>query len=283
MAAEHVQVRQATDAQWTKRELRDRCRRLKNAALRRNLASEGELQSLFPSESDSYNKHIHAYALLQRVMERERFVTHGSEYASRKLLAALDREPIEVELLGGTSVHVHPKSEAALRWFADAYFWLNWFNVRAEAIHAQADNYEERKERGEEPLPGVSRPISVTEELVIETNRRAALILWAACHEGPGLPWAYGEPAPDEPADESWLDLSSIDVTRIERAFHEVNVGRLAFLPKPKERGKGITPEVFFSQRIKVTGRPMSELRRGRDLASQVAEVALAGFREDEA
>lgn len=278
------------DEPLPKWKVRDLCRRARNGVLSRNLCTKDEVDALDPGEDAPYNAQWHYYAAVWRIREREKFVSYGSEYASRKLMAALDREPIELELLSGRTVTIHPKSEAALHWFSDAYYWLNWFNVRYWAIQQQAEHYEAMRAKGEEPMPGLDAPITATEDIVAETNRRVALIMWAGCHEGPGLPWAYSERAPDQPYrvvdgerinDPFWLDLASQDVQSIERAMHEVNSGRLHFLPKPKERGKGVTAEQFFAQRAKQTGRPISELRRGQDLASQVAGVVLAEYRED--
>lgn len=278
-----IKQKAASDRQWSLVQLKDRCRRVRNGVRVRNLATEEELQALYPGDDASYNAHIHYYAGLWRIYEREKYVTHGSEYATRHLLKALDSEPQAVELVSGDTVQAYPKSYDALLWFRDEYFWLNWHNVRHEAIYEQADQYEALKEADQEPLRGVERPVSATEEILIEIGRRSARILWAACHEGPALPWPYCERAPEEAPGE-WRDLHPIDVRRIETAFYEVNVGRLSFLPKPKDRrGQGIAPEVFFAMRAKQTGLPVSELRRGRALAQDIAQVSLQGHSEDAA
>lgn len=272
----------APERQWSRSRLQDMCRRMRAGVESRQLCSEAELDALDPGDDATYNELIHYYAQLTARRTWEKFLTHGSEYASRHLLKALDSEPEEVALVSGDTVTVHPKSEAALRWFRDNYHWLNWFNVRNEALYQQSDEYEERKENGGQPLNGVSEPISTTARITAETNYYVALVMWAACHEGPGLPWGYASGPPDpEKVPSYWYDLHTLDVSRIERALYEVNAGRLRFLPKPQERGKGVTPEQFFSQRTQQTGTPVPELRRGRDLASQVAEVILAGHRED--
>lgn len=281
---EGIRQRQASDEPWTIVQLKDRCRRVRNGVLKRSLASEAEVEALIPDEDAGFNAWVHAYAQLWRIYEREQFLRHGSEYATRHLLKALDSEPEELELHSGLTVKVYPKSEAALRWFANTYYWLNWFNIRHEAIREQAANYEKLKENGEEPLQGIDHPISDTDQILAETNYYVALIMWAACHEGPGLPWGYvSEPPDPEDVPSEWYDLATLDVQRIEAACHEVNFKRLQFLPKPKERGKGITPETFFAQRAHQTGVSVPELRRKRDLASEVAQVVLAGHREDAA
>lgn len=281
---EHVTVREATDRQWTAREIRGLCRSLKKGILRRNLASEDEVDAVYPTEGDSYNKHIHGYAMLQSMRQREQFLAHGSDYASRKLMAALGDEPVEVELTDTTKVSVYPKSEAALRVLETQYWILNWLNVRCEALRQQADAYEQDKADGMEPTEGVDSPLSVLEAATTEANYRVGLILWIACTPGVRLPWPYSAPVPERSAvPDRWMDLHPLDVQRIESAIAEANAARLRFLPKAKERGKGVTVDQFFAQQAKATGHPVRHLREDVSLLSQIAQVVLAGYRDEAA
>lgn len=230
-----------------------------------------------PTEGDGLNRHIHGYAMLQAMRQREPYVTHGSEYAEQKLMAALQDDPVTVTLLDQRELRVHPKSEVTLRWMESQFWWLNWLNVRHEALRAIADGEIEPESP---PGAGAASPREMLDAIREEADYRVALLMWCACHEGAGMPWCYGNEPPEE-APAEWMDLNPIEVRRIENAIAEANVTRLHFLPKPKERGKGVAVDVFFAQRAKMTNRPIRELRMDHTLASQIAQTALAGFRED--
>lgn len=280
----NVPEREASERQWTAREIRDLCHALKSAILRRNLASEDEVRAVMPTAEDSYNKHVHGYAMMQALRAREQFLAHGSEYASKKLMAALSDEPVEVELTDTTKVSVYPKSEAGLRVLGAQYDVLNWVNDRAAELLRQCNDYEKDQAEGLKPLDGIKSPFELLEEAAVEQGYRTGLIMWIACTPGVRLPWPYGAPVPlraEVPA--RWMDLHPLDVQRIESAIAEANAARLRFLPKPKERGRGVTVDQFFAQTAKATGHPVRHLRENVSLLSLLAQVVLAGYRDEAA
>lgn len=260
--------RAAPGEQWTLVRLKDQCRRVRNGVLKRSLASAAELDDLEPA-NDSYNHWVHYYAQLWRIYEREKFLKHGSEYATAKLLAALDAEPIEVTLVDQSTVTVHPKSHVALGWLGDHFRALNWLGAALEVLRAKIDEGEKVGGPAFEMLDSARR----------EHDFHLALILWSICHPGPGLPWDDDSETPEELPLEArrFYELHPIDVTRIERACQEVNATRLSVLPKPKEHGQGVSADTFFAQTAKVKGTPVRVLRRNFSLVEQVAELVLAG------
>lgn len=263
--------RAAPETQWTLVRLKDQCRLVRNGVLSRSLASKQELDALRPLDEDNYNQHIHYYAQLVARRTWERFVDHGSDWATAKLLAALNGDPVEVILLDGRKIQVHPKSHVALAFIADRYRAVNWLNEACEMIRAKID--------GSEEIDGP--PFEMLEQTRQELDYQNGVLLWAICHEGEKLPWPYDQPAPESVPDE-YMDLHPLDVSRIEAACAEANATRLQYLPKPKERGKGVSADVFFAQRARVTGSPVKLLRESYALCPQVAEVVLAGHRDDE-
>lgn len=210
-----------------------------------------------------------------RFVGRQEFMRSESDHAVSELLRALSDEPEVVELIDGGELKVYPKSFAALSWFDMEGWWIHWLGVRVTAIQLSMD--EKEKGEGTVDWSKMPNPLSAIDAALGEMNHRTALICWAACHEGPRLPWKYGAdeyPAMDE-MPEVYVDLHPLDVNRIQMAFLKVNAVRLKYLPKAQD-GKTVTRDRFFANRAKQTRRPAKELMMEVSLSSQIAEAALA-------
>lgn len=263
-----------------KRELIDLSSRLRSHIEARSLATKAELEEAWPERGKraSVGEWVRTYGNMRQYVGRQEFLKDRSDYGVDQMLAALADEPADVELVGGGTICVYPKSYMALVWFS-AHGWLiDWLGVRADALREAMDNYEANDGVG---LEGITTPVTLYERTVDEAALWAVLLSWAACHPGVGLPWGYdGSPPPSRKAvPQVYCDLTPIDLLRIHLGFLRVNSGRLQFMPKQNAEQPGrVTFDIFFASRAKVVGKPAKELMMEESLVSQLAQVTLANI-----
>lgn len=224
-----------------KRDLIERCERLRGSVLARGLATEAEVEAEWPDDGprSRMDDWVHAYANLVAFRRREEWHATGREEAEEEALAALREAPVTVELIdppspGRRSVDVYPKGLEALMWLRSAEYLLGWVEARVEAL-------EQLEEDGTLELDeGVALP-GLLERARAESTEQLARIVAQAVTPGPALVDVDAD-APD------WIRaLNPVDLVRLHRAWLEVNIGRLEAVrritkpPKPGEK-KGERP-----------------------------------------
>lgn len=188
--------------------------------------------------------------------------------AEERLLLALREMPEEVVLSNGATVTVWPKSIDALLWCRERNWLIGWLTSRVDAIHiALAEDAV-----GREDLP---TPVSTLGRATDEIGHQLAALAAAACSEGPGLPANPDEPEP------LYGELQPHDLLRINRAFLEVNAGRMAALEaivKPPKAGKDdsrMSWNVFVGTLAMRLKTDPERLAKDRSLVSLLAQVRL--------
>lgn len=235
--------------------------------LARRLATRDEVQAARPPTNAHTIEWCKYYGQLRAWVWVQDDHPVGTELAEEEMLAALREEPVEVPLLSGELVYVYPKGIDCLLWFRQQDWLLGWLTSRVEAIHlALADDELDREQ--------IPQPVTTLERAAIEMGMRVAAIAAVACSQGPQLD---RELATNPPA--RFHDLSPIDLYNINRAFAEVNAGRLAQLAQlVRTPGDGETMgwNVFLgtlSMRLKTDP---AKLATDRSLVSLLAQVRLS-------
>ena len=238
----------------TKRELRDRCERLRSHILARQYAPALEVAQHWPEPdwpkkvgpaaylsrwptgpwaelarlilSDDLDPWWSCYCALRCINAVGHHLYGRSEGQQEMLLKAAAAEPEEVELSDGQVVQVHPKSQWALMWFRERNWVLDWWEKRTETLRRWINGEEGLFENGDGPSPDeLGDPMDLLEQAALRLGSELAEVTAAALQPGPGL----DETALERQADQ-WLHITPFDTLLIHRAFWMVNFGRLAGL-----------------------------------------------------
>lgn len=136
--------------------------------------------------------------------------------AADDLRAALSAEPITLTLESGREVAVHPKSLHALSRVAHGQLCLDWILAKRAAL-------ENLTTLTAEQLQAHALSVAAEARLVSE-------FVWICITAGPGLPWREEDGAVPEPP--TWLrdELTPGDLLRVQAAFEECNLARVATL-----------------------------------------------------
>lgn len=254
---------------WNKSDIVDRCEGLRRHMEARGLATEDELDRWWPDDGRRAPKGdwIRCYAQYVRLNGRQEWTRPDGEEGERELLKALRGEPVEVELVDGDVVRCHPKSHDALRWFQARGWEIRWLRDRVAAFRDALDAGEVAREDAPEPLSA----LHAAEQTLA---RQLAVFCWAATHEGPALPWPYGEDPPDPP--DRFLDLPPVDVYRINAAFLRANHRGAHLIDKLLGDEERSSFDVFFAQKARQMGRPSRDLMQREPMISQIVEAALS-------
>lgn len=234
----------------------------------RELASVDELASYWPGGSENQDETIegwiYCYASYTRFCDRiPEPGASVSPDAQDAVIAALRDEPEAVELSTGETRFAYPKSFDALDFIAQRDRRITWLAKQREKIAEQALAKE----------PGLLDAIGN------EITFQFGLIVWAATHEGPSLPFSSRVPPEDVP---EWVEqLGPNDLTKIHGAFSRVNAVRLWSLHQQlgqragRDGDKAASWQTFFATRSEDSHVPADVLMRDRSLPSQLASALL--------
>lgn len=245
------------------------CEVLRSDVDARGLATAAEMDAEMPmrGKRGSMEEWIHYHSNLVAFRRREEWHVTGKDVAEERMLAALDEAPIELRLLDGTEVSVHPKSHRALMWFRSRDWLVGWIDARVKALQYAADVGE--LSEGDVPVPPPELVDQATDRLALELARMAS----QACHPGVAL-----SDDPDDPG--SFMDTDPIDIMRIHRAYSEVNAGRLSALDvlvKPvKGEGGRMSWSVFYATLAKDMKIPARELMDEHSAVALLASSRLS-------
>jgi len=248
-----------------KKHLIGKCEILRSDVDARGLASADEMDAEMPERGKrgTMEEWIHYHANLVAFRRREEWHSTTRDAAEERMLAALDEVPIELKLLDGTDVAVHPKSHNALMWFRSRDWLVGWISSRVEALQHAANTGE--LEHSDIPVP----PPELVEDGTSRIAFELACMASEACHPGVAL-----SDDPDDPG--RFADVDPVDIVRIHRAYSEVNGGRLEALdalvkPTKGEGGGRLSWSVFYATLAKTMSVPARELM---DKHSTVALLA---------
>lgn len=263
---------------WGVKQLKARCRGLRDTLRVRRLATEAELAAYWPGGEENTEPGrggwIYCYAnfvgFLRRAEHRERVVDAG---ADETILKALRDEPIQVRRLGAepdeAPLYVYAKSLDASLQIHALNVQLAWMLGEYNQLAALLDDPQtERRAALAETLPQVLDAVSYTYQL----------LAWIVTTPGPDMPYAADDDRPAPP--EHIRRLEPWDMVAICRA-HQQHMLRLhALTALIDERGAedgGTRPS--WSSLIGTvsmdTGEAPVTLMKHRSLASLLAAVRL--------
>ena len=265
----------------TKAWLIEQCTLYRNHVRVRELATAAEIAEAWPAKGATVLRWIHAYGSFRAWIDTQDDTTGRRDRAEEVMLAALGEEPEQVILQGGQRVvKVYPKGLRALLWFRGQDWLLGWMAERLQALR-------EGEERGELDRELVPEPVTLMRKVEDALAHELAAMAAVACHEGPGLgPDALRSDPPQE-----WVDLDTVELYAVNRAFFEVNGGRMEALQRIVKPTKGAAdgPEarmswtVFMgtlSMRMNVDARTLME---DHSLVKLLAQVGLANSADTDA
>lgn len=269
-------------------DLREKCKILASVVDTSGVATEAEVRAVRPGSPENPDRgvwgwvHYHAnlVAFNARTATRSAAGGTGAEDPEQLILKALRRAPETMEPVGagthGVPDHliVTPKGADALFWFHDKDLLLARLVDALEALRARQDQLDPELE----------------ERASGELSYQNHLLAWAACAEGPWLPFdPYREARPELPP---WVRaLDPRDLVTVNRLFQEVNGGRtralVAFMPSKRPDGDGVAPRaswsVFASSVAMEMSVPVSTLLRDWTLGELLAQVHVAATAKQDA
>jgi hypothetical protein len=260
-----------TDGDKTLAWVQKECGIYRQTCQARKLASADEIEAAWPADDANLKAWVQCYGQLRAWLWTMDAVPTSRQQAEERLLAALAEEPEPVDLEDGSVVWVHPKSLHALLWFRSRDYVMSWLGERLANIRA------ELAEAGLEP-DDLPEPASTLDEAADEVAFQLAAMAAVACSEGAALDKSVAENPP-----ERFLSLSPWELMRINRAFAEVNAGRLlaveqiaAPLPKSDKTGRRMSWNVLYGTLGMRTGTDPEYLARNRSLVNVVSQVRVS-------
>lgn len=248
------------------------CDRFEKHCLTRGLATRTEVQAARPPANAHTIEWCKYYGQLRAWLWVQDEVPGQRDEAEERMLAALREQPEPVPLLDGTTVHVYPKGIHALLWFREHDWLVGWLSARVEALRVGLED-------GSITEADIAEPISTLERATTELGHQLAALASAACNEGPSL-------GVTEPSDR-FLALDPWELYRINRAFLEVNAGRMMALARIVKPPKGnddrpMSWNVFLGTLAMKLKIDPETLAKNRSLVSLLAQVRLSARAVDE-
>lgn len=254
------------------RELEERCQRIAGtlrfrASSGNVVATEQELAAYWPGGEENKDKDLRAwifcYANYVRFNARTAEQPNAPDANSDEIIRALADTPEAVSLLGGGTMACYPKSFIALQ-------FIERCDARIEWLCNKRDLLLKRNSRNDLEL--IAR---VNEEIAYEYG----VVVWAATHKAPGLPFSEVDQGQVEIPEEI-RSLTPIDLLSLRNGFIRVNalsLHALIHLMKGDAAGDDSRRgwKTFFAIKESETGVPASALMRDRSLVSQVASSLL--------
>lgn len=255
-------------------QLRGEYRLLEKAVLTAGLATEEELKEHRPGGEGNPDKG--AVGALRYLCRLHRFHARGENrdpnqarvLQDTQVLQALRDEPVSVQLPSAatTTVKVYPKSMDALMYIHGLDVQLTWMNAQRTELMAM------RSATAIDALPRVLDAISYTYQLLV----------WVVTSEGPELPFAAQDDAPEIP---EWVRrLEPWDYILICQA-HQQHLMRLSALAallddkkSPKDPVGRPSWSVFYGSLALDSGEPVNVLMKHRSLVSLMASVRLSNY-----
>lgn len=251
------------------------CDNMERHIVARGYKSERDMDDERPSKRASTVEWARWYGDLRAFVFDEARAPGRSAEAEERMLAALREEPVDVKLMAGDEVMVHPKGLDALLWLRARGWLIDWLSARVEALREALDKGE---------TDGVAEPVTSLQRLEAELAYQLGACCAVAVTEGPGL-GPYREPEAELP--DRWCDAHPLDLFRVNAAFQEVNAGRLEALarivrPKKGSDGGRVSWNVFMGTLAMRLNADPADLARDRSLVSLLATVRLAAESEPE-
>lgn len=258
-------------------DLREKCKILASVVDTSGVATEAEVRAVRPGSPENPDRgvwgwvHYHANLVAFNARTGSRAASVDAD-PEQVILKALRREPETMEPVNAgrhgvpEQLAIAPKGLDALFWFHAKDLLLGWLTESLERVRARTDAID--------PELG--------ERFATELSYQNLLLAWAACAEGPWLPFdPYRTPRPELP---TWVSaLDPRDIVGIVRRFQEVNGGRLralSALMTAGDQGKDNAPRaswsVFGASVAMELGVPVSTLLRDWTLGEVLAQVHLS-------
>lgn len=274
MAAEGKRRKRGRNVKsWVK----EQCEGYRDHIRSRALATPEEVAAVWPPAKANTEDWIRCYGSLRVWIDTQDTQAGRRDQAEEVMLAALRDEPEQVALGGGQRhVKVYPKGLHALLWFRSQDWLLGWLSDRLEMLR-------EAEERGELDHNVIAEPVTFMRTVEEAMGHELAAMAAVACHEGPGL-------GPDDLRDnpgEEWTTLDPVELYAINRAFFQVNAGRMEALQrivKPPKQADGSTPRmswnVFLGSLAMRMETDTASLAKHHSLVKLMAQVGLANSAE---
>lgn len=261
-------------------DLREKCRILASVVDTAGVATEDELRAVRPGSPENPDRgvwgwvHYHAnlVAFNARLASRQAS-GEGGEDPEQLILKALRRQPETLEPVAAGREGVPERLVVCPKGF-DALFWFH----EKDLVLARLADAHGRLQRSQG-----ADALELSERVAAELAYQTGLLVWAACADGPWLPFdPYREP---HPVLESWLAaLDPRDVVGVVRLFQEVNGGRLRLLsalmpdatPEDGEQPLRASWSVFASALSMELSVPVSTLLRDWTLGEVLAQVHIS-------
>ncbi len=261
---------------WNIAGIKARCARMRVTVLHpaRPLAAKAEVEGWWPGGANNPSRTLGGWIicygqLCAFIARRGEKASPATEEQNNRVIASMLRgEPKAVPLVAGGTVHVYPKSYNALetigqldRTYAQIMYWRDSFpEVDGDAIErAQA--------------------LTMIGRVLVLLN---ATFIWIVTHPGPGVPydsvftvpWDAGEIPP------VWcFEADPLDIGRIAVAHNEVNMLRVAALPKlDKSDSRGLGWASFLTSASEATHTDPTTLANDHSLASLIARASVMEF-----
>ena len=269
-------------------DLREKCRILASVVDTAGVATEAEVRTVRPGSPENPDRgvwgwlHYHANLVAfnaRTASARGLGESEGLEDPEQLILKALRRQPETLEPVAAGR-HGVPDRLVVCPKGLDALFW---FHEKDRIIARLSDTHAQLEARRGEVDP------ELAERAATELTYQTLLLVWAACTDGPWLPFdPYHDRHPELPA---WLyALDMRDAVAVVRLFQEVNGGRLRALSAlmPSAAPDGSSPpraswSVFGSALSMEIGVPVSTLLRDWTLGEVLAQVHISAGAKQEA
>jgi hypothetical protein len=238
----------------------------------RKLATESEVTAIRPPKRAGLWDWIQFHGQLRAWLWQQDFSSVDAE-AEEVILQAMNDRPKGIQLLSGEFTYIYPKGLAALIWYRERDWFLNWCRLNIEAMR-------EAIVFGNVEKTGIEDPQSTLERLSKEIGYQCALMCEVAMSEGPGIP-------DDIEPSQVTLDMSPVDYLRILQCFLDVNGGRLNVLEKIAPRSKPRKKDrpswnIFMANLGMRLKKHPRELANDHSLASLVGLVRLSARDDSE-
>jgi hypothetical protein len=193
-----------------------------------------------------------------------------TEEAEDEILKAARQDPKLIYLIGGESVNVYPKSMDALQ-------WIRMHDMGIELLQTYCDVLKANLEVGFTDQVRTDG-YQLWERSDAEIGHQLKLMAHVACNYGVGVDSEVDDPDFEIPP--PLTDVDPIDLVRIHRAYYEVNVIRLNFLPyllgpTKASDSKRMSWNVFYSTMANKLNTDPASLMRDRSLISLLSQIRL--------